>query len=157
MPGSLVDCGVSGRSPVPVGAVVARPAVGSTDRGGVTWRAPEHSLFPVRPSSFLVTSCPSSSSEEERAESPPPTVEHVPSGTPSVSRPAPAGDHSTRLALWACSCGLLLRQIGLTWILVVFCPLLLRVEQTLTILVSSALWTLTGFLPVCPGPHVELP
>ena len=34
-----VDRSVSGRSPIPVGAVVTRPAVGSTDRGGVTWGA----------------------------------------------------------------------------------------------------------------------
>ena len=43
------------------------------------------------------------------------------------------------LALRACSCGLLLRQIGLAWALVVLCPLLLRVERTLTILVPSTL------------------
>ena len=61
------------------------------------------------------------------------------------------------LALWAWSCGLLLWQNGLAWALVSLCPLLLQVERTLTILVPSSLWTSTGFLPVRPGPHVELP
>ena len=57
----------------------------------MTWRA----LFsPVRSSSRRVASYPFSSSEEERAGSPPPTAGRVPSGTPSVSRPAPAGDRS---------------------------------------------------------------
>ena len=59
------------------------------------------------------------------------------------------------LALRACSCGLLLRQIGLAWVLVVLCPLL-RMERTLTILVPSTLWTLTDSLPVGPDPLVEL-
>ena len=81
-------------SPVPVGAVVARPAVGSTDRGGVTWRALSS---PVRSSSRRVASYPFSSSEEERA------------GIPSVSRPAPAGDRSPR----SCPSGLELRSFAL--------------------------------------------
>ena len=42
-----------------------------------------------------MTSYPSSS-EEERGESPPPTAGRVPGGTPSICRPAPAGDRSTR-------------------------------------------------------------
>ena len=43
-----------------------------------------------------MTSYLSSSSEEERAVSPPPPAGRVPSGTPNVYRPAPAGDRSTR-------------------------------------------------------------
>ena len=88
-----VDCVVSWRPPVPVGAVVTRPAVGSTDRGGVTWRALSLS---VRYSSRRVASYPFSSSEEGRAGSPSPTAVRVPGGTPGVSRPAPAGDRSPR-------------------------------------------------------------
>ena len=65
--------------------------MGSTDRGGVTWRA----LFlSVRSSSRRVASYPFSSSEEERAGSPSPTAGRVPGGTTGVSQPAPAGDCS---------------------------------------------------------------
>ena len=53
-----------------------------------------------------MTSYSSSSSEEERAESPPPTAGRMPVGTPSVYRPAPAGDRSTRSS----SSGLQLRS-----------------------------------------------
>ena len=88
-----VDCGVSWRPPVPVGAVVARLAVGSTDRGGVTWRAHSSS---VRYSGCRVASSPL----------PPPAACLVPGGTPSVSRPAPAGDRSPR----SCPLGLGLRS-----------------------------------------------
>ena len=49
------------------------------------------------------------------------------------------------LALWAWSCGLLLRQNGLAWVLMVLCPLRLRVERTLTILLPLSLWTLVFF------------
>ena len=87
----LVDCGVSWRSPVPVGAIVARQTVGSTDRGGVTRRVLSLS---VCSSSRRLASYPFSSSEEERAGSPSPTAGPVPGGTPGVSRPAPAGDRS---------------------------------------------------------------
>ena len=97
------DCGVSWRSPVPVGAVIARPAVGSTDRGGVTWRALSS---PVRSSGRRVASYPFSSSDEELAGSPSPTAGRVPGGTPSVSRPAPASDRSPR----SCPSGLELRS-----------------------------------------------
>ena len=100
-----VDCGGSWRSPVPVGAVVARPAVGSTDRGGVKGRALSS---PVRSSSRRVASYPFSSSEEERPGSPPPTAGRVPGGTPSVSRPAPAGDRSPR----SCPSSVELRSSG---------------------------------------------
>ena len=98
-PAHPVDCGVSWRSPIPVGAVVARPAVGSTDRGGVAWRALSSS---VRSSSHRVASYPFSSSEEERAGSPSTTAGRVPGGTPGVSRPAPAGDRSPAPAERSC-------------------------------------------------------
>ena len=88
-----VDSGVSWRSPVPVGAVVARPVVGSTDRGGVTWRALSSS---VHYSSRRVASYPFSSSEEKRDGSPSSTAGRVPGGTPGVSRPAPVADRPPR-------------------------------------------------------------
>ena len=77
--------------------------MGSTDRGGVTWRALSS---PVRSSSRRVASYPFSSSEVGRAGSPPPTAGRVPGGTPSVSRPAPAGDRSPR----SCPSGLELQS-----------------------------------------------
>ena len=92
-PVSPVDCGVSCRSPVPLDTTIARPAGGSTDRGGVTWRALSSS---VRSSSLRVASYPFSSLEEEQAGSPSPTADHVPGGTPGISRPASAGDRSPR-------------------------------------------------------------
>ena len=61
--------------------------------------------------------------------------------------PGPLRRVTARLSftLWAWSCGLLLRQNGLAWVLMVLCPLRLRVERTLTILVPSSLWTLVFF------------
>ena len=94
---------MSWRPPVPVGAVVARPAVGSTDRGGMTWRALSSS---VRYSSSRVASYPFSSSEEERFGSPPSTAGRVPGGTPSISRPALVGGRSPH----SCPSGLSLRS-----------------------------------------------
>ena len=69
----------------------------------MTWRALSS---PVRSSSRRVASYPFSSSEVERVGSPPLTAGHVPGGTPSVSRPTPAGEGSPR----SCPSGLELRS-----------------------------------------------
>ena len=100
-----------------------------------------------------MTSYPSSSSEDKRAGSAPSTAGRVPGGTPSISWPPPLASLLPFGLAAAVFCSGRSVSLGL----VVLCPLLLRVERTLTILVRSSLWTLTGFLPVCPGPHVELP
>ena len=148
-----VDWGESWGSPVPVGAVVARPAVGSTDRDGVTGRALSS---PVRSSSRWVASYPFSSLEEERAGLPPPTAGCVPGGTPSVSRPAPAGDRSPR----SCLSGFELRssalagrsRLGLSGSLSPPPAGGGDIDHSVTVDFLDF-----GFLPVCPGSHVKLP
>ena len=82
----------------------------------------------------------SSPSEEDRAESPPPSSGRVPGGTPGDSRPAPAGDRLPHPG----SCGLPLQRSGIAKALAVICPPLLRMRRTMTVLVPSIPWTLTG-------------
>ena len=86
----------------------------------------------------------SGSSEEDRAESPPPSAGCVPGGTPGDSRPAPVDDRSPRPGPWAGGRGLPPLRIGIAQVLAVICPPLLRVRRTMTVLVPSIPWTLTG-------------
>ena len=117
-----------------------RSSSGGTGRASKK-RPRERSPSPGRSSRRREVSYRSSSSpsEEDRVESPPPSSGRVPGGTPGDSRPA----HLV-LALRAGSRGLPLHRSSITQALAVICPPLLRVRRTMTVLVPSIPWTLTG-------------
>ena len=131
--------------------VVARPAVGPAERvRNALGNAPLHlvALLVAGRSPIALL----------RAESPPPSAGRVPGVHLAIHSPLRQVTARLVLALRAGGRGHPLQRSGITQALAVICPPLLRARWTMTVLVPSIPWTLTGMtLPVCPGPHSELP